>query len=83
MVKYSRVREQHVAVFGEAGSGKTVLLSSFFGPTQSVPIRTSFGISSRTTQVSVSDPQKGKTSKEADVAGDDALGRTQQRLHRV
>ncbi|GGB18801.1 ATP-binding protein [Flexivirga endophytica] len=35
MAKYPRVREQHVAVFGEAGSGKTVLLSSFFGPTQS------------------------------------------------
>lgn len=31
---YARVREQHVAVFGEAGSGKTVLVSSFFGPTQ-------------------------------------------------
>lgn len=26
--------EQHIAVFGESGSGKTVLLSSFFGPTQ-------------------------------------------------
>lgn len=23
--------EQHIAVFGESGSGKTVLLSSFFG----------------------------------------------------
>ena len=26
--------EQHIAVFGESGSGKTVLLSSFFGATQ-------------------------------------------------
>lgn len=26
--------EQQIAVFGESGSGKTVLLSSFFGPTQ-------------------------------------------------
>lgn len=26
--------EQHIAVFGESGSGKTVLLSSFYGPTQ-------------------------------------------------
>lgn len=26
--------EQHIAVFGESGSGKTVLISSFFGPTQ-------------------------------------------------
>jgi ABC-type multidrug transport system fused ATPase/permease subunit len=34
MVKYPRVREQHIAVFGESGSGKTVLVSSFFGPTQ-------------------------------------------------
>jgi|1185.fasta_scaffold02645_3 hypothetical protein len=34
MAKYPRVREQHVAVFGEAGSGKTVLVSSFFGRTQ-------------------------------------------------
>lgn len=34
MAKYPRVREQNIAVFGEAGSGKTVLLSSFFGPTQ-------------------------------------------------
>ena len=30
----SRVREQHIAVFGGAGSGKTVLLSSFYGTTQ-------------------------------------------------
>ncbi len=34
MTKSPRVREQHIAVFGEAGSGKTVLVSSFFGPTQ-------------------------------------------------
>lgn len=26
------VKEQHIAVFGESGSGKTVLVSSFFGP---------------------------------------------------
>lgn len=34
MAKYPRVREQHIAVFGESGSGKTVLVSSFFGHTQ-------------------------------------------------
>ncbi len=34
MAFYPKVREQHVAVFGESGSGKTVLVSSFFGPTQ-------------------------------------------------
>ncbi|TCC10432.1 TRAFAC clade GTPase domain-containing protein [Kribbella soli] len=34
MAKYPRTREQHIAVFGESGSGKTVLVSSFFGPTQ-------------------------------------------------
>lgn len=34
MAKYPRVREQHIAVFGESGSGKTVLVSSFYGPTQ-------------------------------------------------
>lgn len=28
------MQEQHIAVFGESGSGKTVLLSSFYGPTQ-------------------------------------------------
>ena len=28
------VREQHIAVFGESGSGKTVLVSSFYGATQ-------------------------------------------------
>ncbi|GAB3297235.1 ATP/GTP-binding protein [Pseudoclavibacter terrae] len=30
----SRTREQHIAVFGGSGSGKTVLVSSFYGPTQ-------------------------------------------------
>jgi len=30
----SRALEQHIAVFGEGGSGKTVLLSSFYGATQ-------------------------------------------------
>lgn len=34
MAKYARIREQHLAVFGESGSGKTVLASSFYGPTQ-------------------------------------------------
>lgn len=34
MALYPKVREQHIAVFGESGSGKTVLVSSFFGPTQ-------------------------------------------------
>lgn len=34
MAIFPRVREQHIAVFGESGSGKTVLVSSFFGPTQ-------------------------------------------------
>lgn len=29
MGKYPRVREQHIAVFGASGSGKTVLVSSF------------------------------------------------------
>lgn len=29
-----RVREQNIAVFGESGSGKTVLVSSFYGATQ-------------------------------------------------
>jgi hypothetical protein len=32
--KYPRLREQHVAVFGETGCDKTVLVSSFFGRTQ-------------------------------------------------
>ncbi len=30
----TKVNEQNIAVFGESGSGKTVLLSSFFGATQ-------------------------------------------------
>lgn len=34
MATHSRTQEQHIAVFGEGGSGKTVLLSSFYGPTQ-------------------------------------------------
>ena len=34
MAKSPRVREQHIAVFGGSGSGKTVLVSSFYGPTQ-------------------------------------------------
>lgn len=34
MAKYPRIREQHIALFGESGSGKTVLASSFFGPSQ-------------------------------------------------
>ncbi|WP_430867213.1 ATP/GTP-binding protein [Demequina aurantiaca] len=32
--KQGRKLEQHIAVFGEIGSGKTVLVSSFFGPYQ-------------------------------------------------
>jgi ABC-type dipeptide/oligopeptide/nickel transport system ATPase component len=27
----TRKKEQHIAVFGESGSGKTVLVSSFYG----------------------------------------------------
>jgi hypothetical protein len=34
MTRHSRIPEQHIAVFGESGSGKTVLVSSFFGATQ-------------------------------------------------
>lgn len=34
MARNLRVREQHVAVFGASGSGKTVLVSSFFGAAQ-------------------------------------------------
>jgi ABC-type dipeptide/oligopeptide/nickel transport system ATPase component len=34
MANYPKIREQHIAVFGESGSGKTVLASSFYGPTQ-------------------------------------------------
>lgn len=33
-MQVSRALEQHIAVFGESGSGKTVLLSSFYGPSQ-------------------------------------------------
>jgi len=33
-MKKSRKLEQHIAVFGESGSGKTVLLSSFYGAAQ-------------------------------------------------
>ncbi|MET0494357.1 MAG: hypothetical protein ABW000_14615 [Actinoplanes sp.] len=33
-MQLSKALEQHVAVFGESGSGKTVLLSSFYGATQ-------------------------------------------------
>lgn len=38
-MKLSRVLEQHIAVFGESGSGKTVMLSSFYGPTQEAQYR--------------------------------------------
>ena len=34
MARYPRIRQQNIAVFGESGSGKTVLVSSFYGPTQ-------------------------------------------------
>ena len=33
-MQLSRALEQHIAVFGESGSGKTVLVSSFYGATQ-------------------------------------------------
>jgi len=33
-MQLNRVLEQHIAVFGESGSGKTVLVSCFFGATQ-------------------------------------------------
>ena len=33
-MKVNNSLDQHIAVFGESGSGKTVLLSSFYGPTQ-------------------------------------------------
>jgi hypothetical protein len=33
-VRLDRVLEQHIAVFGESGSGKTVMVSSFYGATQ-------------------------------------------------
>ncbi|MGX1766828.1 TRAFAC clade GTPase domain-containing protein [Dietzia sp. NPDC055343] len=34
MANFPKVQEQNIAVFGESGSGKTVLVSSFYGPTQ-------------------------------------------------
>ena len=34
MAFFPRIREQHIAVFGESGSGKTVLVSSFLGAAQ-------------------------------------------------
>lgn len=34
IMRANQIFEQHVAVFGESGSGKTVLLSSFFGASQ-------------------------------------------------
>jgi hypothetical protein len=34
MATKTRVREQHLAVFGASGSGKTVLISSFYGAAQ-------------------------------------------------
>ena len=33
-MQLSRALEQHIAVFGESGSGKTVMVSSFYGATQ-------------------------------------------------
>src|SRR6185503_17619382 len=33
-MQLNRVLEQHIAVFGESGSGKTVLVSSFYGAMQ-------------------------------------------------
>jgi GTPase SAR1 family protein len=33
-MQLSKVLEQHIAVFGESGSGKTVLVSSFYGAMQ-------------------------------------------------
>lgn len=33
-MRYNRELEQHIAVFGESGSGKTVLVSSFYGAMQ-------------------------------------------------
>jgi len=33
-MQLNRVLEQHIAVFGESGSGKTVMVSSFYGATQ-------------------------------------------------
>jgi hypothetical protein len=39
-MKSPKITEQHIAVFGESGSGKTVLVSSFFGPHQEGPYST-------------------------------------------
>lgn len=33
-IKVTRALEQHIVVFGESGSGKTVMLSSFYGSAQ-------------------------------------------------
>ena len=33
-MQLSRALEQQIAVFGESGSGKTVMVSSFYGATQ-------------------------------------------------
>lgn len=33
-MQLSRALEQHIAVFGESGSGKTVMISSFYGAAQ-------------------------------------------------
>src|SRR5690349_4788307 len=38
-MQLSRVLEQHIAVFGESGSGKTVMLSAFYGATQEAQYR--------------------------------------------
>lgn len=35
----NRKIEQQIAVFGESGSGKTVLVSSFYGATQQQPYK--------------------------------------------
>ena len=37
MAQHPRFRELYIAVFGASGSGKTVLVSSFFSPTQEKP----------------------------------------------
>ncbi|WP_430591392.1 ATP/GTP-binding protein [Humidisolicoccus flavus] len=42
MTKGRRV-EQHIAVFGESGSGKTVLISSFYGSSQEARFRDDYG----------------------------------------
>src|SRR4051794_4356430 len=33
-MRLTRTLDQHIAVFGESGSGKTVMISSFYGATQ-------------------------------------------------